>query len=302
MTTAAFMLNGKIVNPFYRSNWDDAPDEFHRHLEGDFFCLPFGIAPQRPISGWEPETPRVPAREYPHGYSANGIYEVVEQSGSSVTIRLDYDSPDVNHITRTVTLHELHVDFIDTVYAKREFSAPVGLHPIFALPEDGGVCEIGRMECREFRTYPIPVDDSSVFQNNAIIADMYCVPLKNGGALDASRLPLEIHTEELLLAVNVEKGRCALANRGQAYEVTLTWDERNFPHCMFWMSNYGRQDAPWHGENLCLGIEPIASAFDLGSAVSTAENPLLSSGAKTYQTFSPDKPAAIAHSVSVQAI
>ena len=32
------------------------------------------------------------------------------------------------------------------------------------------------------------------------------------------------------------------------------------------MSNRGRQYDPWNGRNLCLGVEPVVAAFDLGVA------------------------------------
>jgi hypothetical protein len=44
------------------------------------------------------------------------------------------------------------------------------------------------------------------------------------------------------------------------------------------MSNRGRKLAPWNGENLCIGVEPVVSAFDLGSAVALTNNPLASDG------------------------
>lgn len=42
---------------------------------------------------------------------------------------------------------------------------------------------------------------------------------------------------------------------------------------MLWISNRGRKGLPWGGTNLCLGVEPITSAFDFGQGVSANENP-----------------------------
>ena len=42
-----------------------------------------------------------------------------------------------------------------------------------------------------------------------------------------------------------------------------------------WQSNGGRDYFPWNGRNYCVGIEPIASAFDLPSHGETHARELL---------------------------
>ncbi|QRI66413.1 hypothetical protein JQ506_23945 (plasmid) [Shinella sp. PSBB067] len=47
---------------------------------------------------------------------------------------------------------------------------------------------------------------------------------------------------------------------------------------------------PGGGRHVALGVEPVASAFDLGPAVSTAANPLARAGTPTALAFAPDRP------------
>lgn len=45
------------------------------------------------------------------------------------------------------------------------------------------------------------------------------------------------------------------------------------------------QGLPWGGTNLCLGVEPITSAFDFGHGVSAGDNPLAKAGYSTAVDF-----------------
>jgi hypothetical protein len=68
------------------------------------------------------------------------------------------------------------------------------------------------------------------------------------------------------------------------------------------MSNRGRKYDPWNGENLCLGVEPIASAFDLGTPASVAPNPIAAHGVATALALDPAKPVTAGFRVSGKAL
>ena len=87
----------------------------------------------------------------------------------------------------------------------------------------------------------------------------------------------------------------------QGCRITLSWDARLLPNCLLWLSNRGRTFAPWNGQNLCLGIEPIAAAFDLGEDVSSHDNPLRRKDVCTSLPFKKGVPFVLTHSLQVSA-
>lgn len=101
--------------------------------------------------------------------------------------------------------------------------------------------------------------------------------------LDLSRQPLAQKTEELLQLVNL-RGRSSLLNPLENYCANLSWDAEHFPSLLLWISNHGRQQAPWPGRNLALGVESICSAFELGLQISGADNPITLRGIATART------------------
>ena len=200
---------------------------------------------------------------------------------------------------RRVTLRTCGIDFEDTVFVRRPYQAPVGYHPIFRLPDRPGECVLIPPDCEEWLTYPIAVDDGSIFLPNASFKELCQTPLARGQTLDITSLPLSADTEELLCAINTSAGIFRLQYPKEGYTAALKWDQTMLPHCLIWLSNRGRKAEPWRGKNLCIGVEPVASAFDLGYRISTETNPMNSRGRPTYIAFDPAAPTKFLHSIEV---
>jgi hypothetical protein len=304
MTSASFSIGTKTVSPFYTHPWhaQETPDVFLQYLHGDFFCLPFGVAPAShaldSVWGCTPEP--VSHKGYPHGYSANGIWSPIEKDGDSATIRLDYGQNDIQSVNRRIKLCDHSLLFEDSVETKQATRLPVGIHPIFRLPQTPGAAHIAAPECDGIYTYPIDVDASSRFRNNVVCKNLEQIPCKDGSIVNASQLPLRYAGEELLLLVNVHEGKIVLQNTEEKYQVILEWDNTAYRHCLLWISNRGRQFSPWSNRNLCLGIEPVTAAFDLGEAVSAASNPLQSNGINTAFAFKSNTTTCFRHKVTVE--
>ena len=103
----------------------------------------------------------------------------------------------------------------------------------------------------------------------------------DGGEIDATRIPLPLNSENLLMLCNVTNPAIRFTNMEEGYTVRMTWNAEELKNCMLWYSNRGRKFVPWNGTNLCLGIEPITAAFDLGDIISRGENPLKKNGVRT---------------------
>lgn len=283
MVTAEFLLDGRWINPFWGPGFPNSDDDFLRGLQGDFFCLPFGApqAPELPVPDWRgPWKPMQGMGAWQHGSSSHLKWQVdcVEKDH----ILLSLFPSDVNgicQITRKISVENDALQIEDCVYAETEMRIPIGIHPIFRLPAMGAA-KLQMPEFRECRTYPGDVDQSSVF-----VPDTACVPssvpCRNGELLDATELPLAADTEELLWLGTVSEGRICLENREEQYAVELCWDAEMLPNCLLWYSNRGRKAEPWNGKNLCLGVEPVASAFDLGPKICCVQNPLSKRGFST---------------------
>lgn len=283
MVTAEFLLGGRWVNPFWGPVFLNSEDAFLRSLQGDFFCAPFG-APQAPVlpgPDWKgPWKPMQGMGDWQHGASSHLKWKVDCVENEEVILSLFPSGVrGIRHITRKIGVANGILQITDSVYAETEMCIPIGIHPILRLPSEGEA-KLHMPEFQECRTYPGDVDQSSVF-----VPDVACaptsVPCRNGEILDATRLPLVADTEELLWLGTVSEGRLCLENRAEQYEVELCWDSGMLPNCLLWYSNRGRKSEPWNGQNLCLGVEPIASAFDLGPEICCAQNPLSRRGFST---------------------
>lgn len=290
MTTAEFDLGDKKINPFYTHPWteEEEDDTLLKYLKGDFFCLPFGAAPGEGVldAGWYVGGVRGNRQAYAHGYSSNGVWAVDEQEAASIKLSLDYEGDgDIEGVSRKIDLNGNWLSFTDTAVTKNAVRLPVGIHPIFRLSEKPGMMKLHLPPCQDVRTYPVDTDKTSIFVNGAVCCDPAAVPLREGGTMDATALPLAAKTEELLLLTNVKEGKAVLDNLEEGYRVILEWDAAGYRNLLLWMSNRGRDFAPWNGRNLCLGLEPITSAFDLGEEICTANNPISKDGVPTAASF-----------------
>lgn len=62
------------------------------------------------------------------------------------------------------------------------------------------------------------------------------------------------------------------------------------------------QGAALGGMNLCLGVEPITSAFDFGQGVSADDNPLAKAGYSTAVDFEAGRTYEVRHRITAERI
>lgn len=299
MVTAEFTVGGKTIRPLYQAPWSNyAHDPLLTHLRGDFPCVPFGIAPSSTVNFPPPWNLLDPGNTaYAHGYSSIGLWDEVEEG----TFHLQYPEEDaVEGITRTVAPATGRIDIKDRIHMRREANLPLGLHPIVRLPEKPGAARLNLPPMRLARTYPIHPEETSLLLPDTRIAALNQAPTVDGGNLDLTQLPLHRHTEELVGLFDVTEPVVSLDNLEEGYRVTIEWDNTYLKHCMLWISNYGRTYEPWNGRNLCLGIEPITSAFDLGQAISATSNPLSAEGIQTSVPLAGGMSYTLKHSIRVE--
>lgn len=301
-------IEGEKYPVLYHPRWEgispnslsDLPNTI-RWMAGEWLCLPFGSAAPNSFSRkWAEPAVELPGldREI-HGFPANTLWEWEENEEEDLTLLLT-DAPAFSLIKKTVVLsdREKGVEVRYTIHPEEEISLPIALHPTFSVPESPSLLnlEVGRFEFAI--TLPeILVDTPYALKPGVIFDDLKKAPLRNGAFLDATSYSPADSCENLIQLCGIAEGKALL--HYPDFTVILEWDEKIFPSLILWISNRGRPEAPWNGENVCLGIEPVASAFGYGEGVSLGSNPISQRGISTYHTFKKSCPLETAYRVTV---
>ena len=286
--------SGKRIQPFHIAPWKEEikdpyiPPILHR-LRGEWPCVPFGSA--RSIKGlssrWEP-LHWEESEGLPHGYCSNEHWRLVEKNNQSIVIEIAYpDNNPIQSLKRIIkpnpkkpAIHlELHVQ------VRQNICLPIGLHPTFRLSTQPYTTNLQPGQFEYGLTFPGEFEPSAcLLKPDSRFSSLDNITKYDGTTINLGKLPLENPTECLIQLCGID-GTFILNNTFDNYSVKLTWNKHHFPSCVLWISNYGRHYAPWNSKNLCVGIEPVNAAFDLGFHVSLADNPILTNGIPTYVNF-----------------
>lgn len=291
--TLFVLPDGRQVAPFQVAPWADEPGGeglpgILQRLRGEWPCVPFGSdADRAPADGWPGSQAAGTVDPFPHGFSSNHDWRFEAGSEGSMALAIDYpDGHPIAGLRRVVTPdpNGAAIDFELQVAVRRDCVLPIGLHPSWRLPAKAGAMRIEVGPEVTGMTFPVAVDESSIFRQGEVLAPWHDVPLLDGGRMDVRQVPLPVATEELVQLIDMP-GEAALWNTAEGYRVRLKWNAEHYPSALLWFSNRGRSFAPWNGRHLALGLEPICSAFDLGHQISVAENPISRRGVKTARQF-----------------
>ncbi|MES2843949.1 MAG: hypothetical protein V4747_02855 [Pseudomonadota bacterium] len=295
--------DGPTVSPLHVAPWadeggSDALPGILQRLRGEWPCVPFGAPRVLPLQGDWAELLPEGATDHPHGPSSNLNWDWLAAPDGELRLALDYP-PD--HPIRRVERHIrpdpdaclIHLTLI--IHPRADCTLPIGLHPVFRLPYARGTVRLDVGPCQGVLTFPCQAEPGvSAFAPARQVPGLDGIPLTAGGQIDATRLPLPSATEELVQVIGAS-GRVRLHHDGWFAE--LAWDREHFPSLMLWLSNRGRQGFPWNGRHLALGVEPVCSAFDLGTTISAGQNPISTQGVPTAQVFRAGKVFSTAYSI-----
>jgi len=292
------LLDGRPV-PLHRAPWmeeslDPSIPPVLQQLQGDFFCAPFGDADVDP------------SEHRPHGKTANGRWiphEIGPQHGHWIL----EGSVCGAEVHKLVWLEE----HSPLVHQRHRFvggsgCVPVGHHlmlqtkaPIhlFFSPYDW------------IATPPHPVETPESGGRSLLAYDrrfdrLEASPLASGEIVDLSVYPRLKHHEDIVML----RTRGDLSHAWSAAlcaEEDWAWfalkDPQQLPGTVLWMSNGGRDYAPWNGRHQgVIGIEETCSYFHLGHKASQSSNPLSDQGRATCLTLHPDRSVDIEYTFGFQ--
>ena len=288
LTDCEFLVNGKGFAPFARAPWLDNPKDdgvtgHLRVLGGDFVCLPFGIG--RAVAGAPPDWQAIltgPTAGPIHGPAAELDWTVSAACGSAITLTLDYpQASPVRRVERKIAVRDNApaLDFSLVIHARRRSAISVGLHPILRLPDTPGRLHLAAAFAFGL-THPVYGAASFASLEEIGLSHVPLVPRRDLNAqLCGMQGPLR--------ATYLDEGA----------RVELDWDRSLLPSLQIWHTDGGIGGAPWHHAYRGIGVEPIASAFDLDTAVSCGPNPINARGVATSLQIDPENPVTIAHSI-----
>jgi len=305
------------IRPFYEASWlsDGISDAsagqpgLLGHMRSEFPCVPFGVpyVPEAVVESWQPSfAAPEPDRDDPldasddllHGYCCVNEWTLVRQADHEIGIALEYPATSsIARVTRVIRAdpNGPAIDVTLTVESRRKTRRPLGLHPNLALPSIAGALQIIPGSFDFGVVHPGgPEPGVSRAAPGAIFDTLDKVPLHAGGTAAFDRLPFAHDTEEIIQLCGVD-GSVVLTDEEARVAYRLTWDASVLPSLLLWISNRGRTYSPWNSRNLCLGVEPIAGAFELGCHAALADNPINERGVPTAVPIDPMQPVDIAY-------
>lgn len=298
LTDCSFTLPNGPFAPFARAPWlgtvsDTSISGHLRVLAGDFVGLPFGG--KRGDAYGPPEWKALmtqPNLGPIHGAAADREWTIVSGDDSTVTLSLAYDADSaVEKIERVITVRDgaPALDFVMRIFARRKASMSAGIHPNFRLPTDPG-----RLELKADFAFGLTHPGQTV-PGKQEFSKLSATP-RGDEITDMSHIPLSPRTDKNVQMCGM-KGPLTATWLDENAGIVLDWDRNLMQSLMIWHTDGGITGEPWNGQFRAVGLEPIASAFDLHTDLSAGPNPINTRGVKTSIDIDPAKPLEIWHSI-----
>jgi prepilin-type processing-associated H-X9-DG protein len=279
----AVETEGRTLRPLHRAPWLDEPAESLPpglpdgvvRLSGDFLCAPFSAADVEPAPL--------------HGWTANSAWDVVESGaidgGWRARFRLQRKVMGAT-VEKILTLRDGH----PFLYQEHGFSGGAGAisvaHHAMTVMKDGGRLSFSPKRLAatpETALEPDPARGRYLLAYPAKTADLAAFPTADGGTTDLGDYRMDRRHEDFVTLVEADHGGpgwTAVARRAERDLVLVLKNPAELPVTMLWISNGGRDYAPWNGRHRgVIGIEDGRTA--IGHAASLGDNWLKREGVAT---------------------
>lgn len=237
-----------------------------RRLAGDFFCMPFCADD---VEG-----------DMPHGHPCSSPWGIVEQDASYAVLRQSGLTRGAD-VTKTVRIMG------DALYQSHLIEGGQGEvtlahHPMAHMAEGG---RLSFSPKRLVRTDPKPqYAGHNLWALNQTRPDLR-LDCEDGSVWDLHDYPRQHQVEDFVILVedrNRRLGWTVLMREAEDDMLVVLKDARQLPVTMMWISNGGRDFAPWNNRHTgVIGIEDGIAAGATGLRYAMGDNPLRAAGVKT---------------------
>lgn len=274
----------RVLTPLHRAPWVDVPDTVFpestppnvRRLSGGFFCAPFGRNDMEdaPSHGWPANSAWDHCENVTRDDRLTGIFRLQKLVMGAI-------------VEKRITLIAGH----PFVYQEHCISGGTGsvsaAHHVMVHMAEGGDLVVSAKTGA--RTPPDalesdPARGRSRLAYSAETKELTAFPLADGGTADLTSYPVAARHEDFVTlaeAPGQALGWSVVSRKAEQDRVIVLKRSDILPVTMLWMSNGGRDYAPWSGRHTgVLGIED-ARASPLGHADSCRDNALTRAGVAT---------------------
>lgn len=287
---------GTLIKPLHTAPWAVEPVEafddvslVEQKLSGDFFCAPFGGGGDEPI----------------HGHTANGYWDPVSEAQDGATddaIIAAYQLREKVQGAIVTKQFELHPGD-PLLYQRHQFHGgeghlPIGHHAMICVP---GGASLSFSE-KQFAATPMQAPEPDASRGRSLLkypqkADASGrLEMQSGERVDFHHYPFAENHEDLVIMAGLpsaQLGWTAALAQQDGFLFFAIKDASVLPETLLWMSNGGRNYAPWLSRHKhVLGIEEVAtSCHNTGTFSSAVERSPY--GLPQGLTLSPDTTASI---------
>lgn len=290
----AFRIEGREIAPLHTAPWVEetvaedvrlAPVE--RHLAGDFLCAPFGAndLDGAPIHGW----------------TANSPWSLVERDEGSLEFRLDRPVMGAR-VTKTLRLApDAPLLYQTHAVTGGEGGLTLAHHPMLRMAA-GGHIDVSPKRLAMTPELPL-VPGRNHLACATETTDLGAILTSAGDTCDLHDFPPGASHEDFITLVEAADsplGWTAVIREAEDDIVLVLKNPAQLPVTMFWMSNGGRDYAPWSGRHRgVLGIEDGCAAGAAGHRAALGENSLAERGVRTCLDLAPEREHRIDHVIGV---
>jgi hypothetical protein len=264
------------LTPLWKAQWYGTIDgmagvaRVDQRLAGDFLCLPFGKSDLI-------DDPQ-------HGWTSNTGWEVQETAPGTARLRLSVPVMGASVEKRLRLLAEAPLLYQTHLIEGGDGAVTLAHHPMIQARG-------ARIAVSPKRAFLTPtqamVPGAALLQSNARASSLAAMP-GIAGPLDLTRYP-EARCSDFLTAVEAPGRTLGWTAVTRAHDVVFVLkDPRVLPVTMLWLSNGGRDAAPWHGRHLgVLGVEDGIAAGADGHRAALGDNRVRAEGVATALTLGP---------------
>lgn len=279
-----FHVDGRDLRPLHTAHWVDDPgvqaDEaiapIERKLAGDFFCAPFGHS----------ELSDAPI----HGWSANSRWSLAERADGLLRLRLDREIFGASFEKELRLSNTAPILYQTHRIMGGEGALTVAHHVMTHMAAGGRL---------DFSPKQVAIAPDKPFEPGrnrlacpAASAELAAFPAAGGGVVDLHAYPAETGHEDFVTLVErpgAAFGWTAVLRAAEDDLLFVLKDPHTLPVTMLWLSNGGRDRAPWGGRHTgVLGIEDGCTAGAAGHRAALGETPIGNAGAATVLRLRPD--------------